>query len=101
MLHVRIFDMVDTSFSYGRALIVLLLSSGIFHFVKESSLHEISYSDTAFLLNGAELHLVLTIRPDAQYEKGFILFILVKMHELHYSYKIDLRNNGICDNKTD
>ncbi len=48
------FDMVDTVFSYGRALIVCLFLQESVK-VKESSLYKIWNADTAFLLGGAAL----------------------------------------------
>ncbi len=47
------FDMVDTVFSYRRALIVCLFLQKSSK-VKESSLHEIWNADTAYLLGGAD-----------------------------------------------
>ena len=47
-------DMVDTSFSYGRTLIVCKFLQESFK-IKESSLHEIWNADTAFLRSGAEV----------------------------------------------
>ncbi len=50
------FDMVDTAFSYGSALVVCYLQeSSMVSMVKESSLHEIWNEDIAFLLSGADL----------------------------------------------
>ncbi len=49
------FDMVDTAFSYGRALIACYFFQESFR-VEESSLYGIWNADTAFfLLSGAEL----------------------------------------------
>ncbi len=47
------FDIVDTAFSFGRALIICEFIQESFK-VKESSLHEIWNADTAFLLSGAD-----------------------------------------------
>ena len=47
------FDMVDTAFTYERALIVCQFLPE-FSMRKESSLHEIWNADTAFFLVGAE-----------------------------------------------
>ncbi len=47
------FDIVDTAFSYGRAVIVCKFIQESSK-VKESSLHEIWNADTVFLLGAAE-----------------------------------------------
>ncbi len=63
------FDMVDTLLSHGRALIVcsfLQESSKI----KESRLHEIWTTDTAFLLGGVDLDILIDMsRNDARTQK--------------------------------
>ncbi len=48
------FDLVDTSFIFGRASIVCYFLQEFFK-EKEISLHEIWNADTAFLLSGADI----------------------------------------------
>ncbi len=55
------FDIVDTPFSYGRGLIVCSLPQEISK-TKESIQHVISNVDTAFLLCGADIEKMDTIR---------------------------------------
>ena len=49
-MYVHIFDLVDSAFSYGRALIACWFLQESFKLI-ESSLHEIWNADAAFLLN--------------------------------------------------
>ena len=49
------FDMVDTVFNHGRALIVCLFLQESIK-LKESNLYKIWNADTAFLLGGADMN---------------------------------------------
>ncbi len=79
-------DMVDTTFSFGRALIVCWSLKESFK-VKERSLHEIwNAADIAFLLGEADLH----VRPELRK----MLFMSIHLFWYQTKHKQTNKNNN-------
>ncbi len=83
MLYVHMFDMVDTSLNYGRGLIRLLITSGIFQDKRKYSVCDLRSRYCVFTLWGRTVEHTLYSRVSStrMFIKNYLVKIIIEIEE--------------------